>query len=108
MVAGEVWQPCEFLTDDPGIRYDSSTNTLTLHNFTGPLLDINLMGNGFTIKLEGENHLEMLRAWGFGYGGSVTFTDYYGTVYARTYYNGKWSNVSKLVLKILGNQLQKN
>ncbi len=74
MVAGEVWQPCEFLTDDPGIRYDSSTNTLTLHNFTGPLLDINLMGNGFTIKLEGENHLEMLRVWGFGYGGSVTLT----------------------------------
>ena len=35
-----------------------------------------------------------------GNGGSVTFTDYYGTVYARTYYNGKWSNVSKLVLKI--------
>ena len=33
-------------------------------------------------------------------GGSVTFTDYYGTVYARTYCNGKWSNVSKLVLKI--------
>ena len=33
-------------------------------------------------------------------GGSVTFTDYYGTVYARTYCNGKWSNVSKLILKI--------
>ena len=33
-------------------------------------------------------------------GGSVTFTDYYGTVYARTYCNGKWSNVSKLALKI--------
>ena len=48
--------------------------TITLHNFTGPLLDINLMGNGFTIKLEGENHLEMLRVWGYSYGGSVTLT----------------------------------
>ncbi|MBQ5310492.1 MAG: leucine-rich repeat protein, partial [Oscillospiraceae bacterium] len=33
-------------------------------------------------------------------GDTVLFTSYYGTVYARAYLNGKWSNVSKLILKI--------
>ena len=33
-------------------------------------------------------------------GGSVTFEDFYGTVYARAYYNGQWSNVARLILKI--------
>jgi hypothetical protein len=33
-------------------------------------------------------------------GTTVTFNAYYGTVYARAYYNGKWSNVSRLILKI--------
>ena len=43
-------------------------------NFSGPALDVNLMGNGFTIRLVGENRLEGLQVWGFMYGGSVTFT----------------------------------
>lgn len=33
-------------------------------------------------------------------GESIDFSDYYGTVYARAYKNGKWSNVSRLILKI--------
>jgi hypothetical protein len=33
-------------------------------------------------------------------GETVTFNAYYGTIYARAYLNGKWSNVSRLVLKI--------
>jgi hypothetical protein len=33
-------------------------------------------------------------------GETVTFNAYYGTVYARAYYNGKWSNPSRLILKI--------
>jgi len=33
-------------------------------------------------------------------GGNIDFTDFYGTVYARAYKNGKWSNVSRLILKI--------
>lgn len=33
-------------------------------------------------------------------GGSVTFNDFYGTIYARTYSNGRWSNVARLILKI--------
>lgn len=33
-------------------------------------------------------------------GESIDFSDYYGTVYARAYKNGRWSNVSRLILKI--------
>lgn len=33
-------------------------------------------------------------------GGTVTFNAYYGTVYARAYKDGRWSNVSRLILKI--------
>lgn len=33
-------------------------------------------------------------------GGTVLFENYYGTIYAKAYYNGQWSNVSRLVLKI--------
>lgn len=33
-------------------------------------------------------------------GETVLFEKYYGTVYARSYYDGRWSNVCRLVLKI--------
>lgn len=33
-------------------------------------------------------------------GSKITFNNFYGTVYARAYYNGQWSNVARLVLKI--------
>ncbi|MCD8158993.1 MAG: chitobiase/beta-hexosaminidase C-terminal domain-containing protein [Clostridiales bacterium] len=33
-------------------------------------------------------------------GGTVLFEDFYGTIYARAYYDGNWSNVSRLILKI--------
>lgn len=62
------------MTTMPDAWYDISTNTLTLDNFTGEVLEVNLMGNGFTINLIGENHLDELIMWGAGYGGSVTFT----------------------------------
>ena len=60
----------------PGCSYDRKTNTLTLENFSGEdyMLDTNLMGNGFTIKLIGENTLGYLEIWGASYGGSVVFT----------------------------------
>lgn len=58
----------------PGASYDLATNTLTLENFTGRQINVNMMGNGFKIKLVGDNYLEQILVWGFGYGGSVTFT----------------------------------
>ena len=33
-------------------------------------------------------------------GSTVTFSNFYGTIYARAYYNGQWSNVARLILKI--------
>ena len=33
-------------------------------------------------------------------GEKVLFQNYYGTVYAKTYVNGQWSNVSRLIMKI--------
>ncbi|MCD8158913.1 MAG: hypothetical protein LUD77_08470 [Clostridiales bacterium] len=33
-------------------------------------------------------------------GDTVLFEDFYGTLYSRAYYNGNWSNVSRLILKI--------
>lgn len=32
--------------------------------------------------------------------GTVNFSAFYGTIYARTYYQGKWSNPARLILKI--------
>lgn len=58
----------------PNARYDAASNTLTLENFSAGVLDVNLMGNGFTIHLIGDNRLDHLCVWGAGYGGSVTLT----------------------------------
>jgi len=33
-------------------------------------------------------------------GGTVNFSGFYGTIYARTYYKGKWSNPARLILKV--------
>ncbi len=62
------------LSTIPNAHYDATTNTLTLENFSTSVLDVNLMGNSFTIRLIGENHLDQLTIWGAGYGGSVTIT----------------------------------
>ncbi|MBR5739223.1 MAG: hypothetical protein IKY02_04465, partial [Lachnospiraceae bacterium] len=61
-------------SDYAGASYDKSSNTLTLNGYHGEHIDVNLMGNGFKIKLVGENSVGFLRLWGAGYGGSVTFT----------------------------------
>lgn len=57
-----------------GIRYDPDSNTLTLDNYNGPVLNVNLMGNSFTIRLIGDNSLDRVFIWGFHYGGSVKIT----------------------------------
>lgn len=61
--------------DIEGVTYDESTNTLTIENvMSEELLDINLMGNGFKLRVEGQNRLGAIRVWGFYYGGSLTVT----------------------------------
>ncbi|MBR4185262.1 MAG: hypothetical protein IKQ87_05800 [Clostridia bacterium] len=59
-----------------GASYDRATNTLTLSDFREPsvYLEGNLMGNGFTIRLEGTSEIRGVMMWGAMYGGSLTFT----------------------------------
>ncbi|MBR5769123.1 MAG: hypothetical protein IKX98_03335, partial [Clostridia bacterium] len=75
LVAGGAWKSMGAVVGtDPNASYDKESNTLTLSNFKGAVLDMNLMGNGFTIKLEGDNSIDQLMLWGAMYAGSVTFT----------------------------------
>lgn len=67
------WQTAPISTIE-GVRYDPDSNTLTLDNYNGPVLNVNLMGNSFTIHLIGDNSLDRLFIWGFHYGGSVKIT----------------------------------
>ena len=61
-------------SEKPGVSYDEATNTLTLSDFTGSILNINMMGNGFTLKIVGNNRIDHLLVWGFHYGGSILIT----------------------------------
>ena len=75
LVAGGAWKSMGAVVGtDPNAVYDKDSNTLTLTNFNASVLDMNLMGNGFTVKLEGDSSLDQLVLWGAMYGGSVTFT----------------------------------
>ena len=77
LVIGETWENEPFnhsLGDVPGASYDEATNTLTLENCTADVLDVNLMGNGFTVNLIGENRIGYILVYGFYYGGSIKFT----------------------------------
>lgn len=71
--AGEAYQ-MDDVSNIPGASYDESTNVLTLNNCHASYLNVNLMGNGFTIRLVGDNYVDEILVWGFIYGGSVTFT----------------------------------
>ena len=70
--AGEPESGRRRVSNSPEISYDTATNVLTLSHFSGDELSINLMGNGFTIRLVGENHIGQLIVWGYAYGGSLT------------------------------------
>ena len=72
--AWDVYDPeGKVVTDDAAV-YDRGSNTLTLSGFDAAMLDVNLMGNGFTIDLVGDNHIGAISVWGAMYGGSVKFT----------------------------------
>ena len=75
LISGDDWvEGINESSEIPGISYDTSTNTLTLENCTLSRLVTNVMGNGFRIKLVGDNHIGTLLVWGFYYGGSLTLT----------------------------------
>ena len=56
-----------------GATYDINTNTLTLKDFNHPELSMstNMMGDDFTVVIDGECALDMMYIWGWGYGGSL-------------------------------------
>lgn len=56
-----------------GASYDRDTNTLTLKDFKHPELSVsaNMMGDDFTINVEGECSLSTIICWGFEYGNSL-------------------------------------
>ena len=74
--AGACWEQWDNAVETTvsGAWYDEDTNTLTLSNFEAYMLDVNLMGNGFTIRLIGNNYIDLLQIWGFQYGGSLKLT----------------------------------
>ncbi|MBO4452710.1 MAG: hypothetical protein J5793_02125, partial [Clostridia bacterium] len=77
VVSGSFWidNTGAVVKEIDGMSYDADTNTLTLSDYKGGgALDVNMLGNGFTIELIGENVLDYLQVWGFMYGGSVRFT----------------------------------
>ena len=69
--AGSVYEREPVIAE--GASYDRENNVLTLTDFKGEdiILNVNLMGNGFTICLNGENTLGEILIWGFYYGGSL-------------------------------------
>ena len=75
IVCGDYWlENGEQILDVPGASYDSSTNVLTLKNCRLSALEVNLMGNGFTVRLVGDNRIGSIKVWGWMYGGSLTLT----------------------------------
>ena len=81
IVAGErrVDLPVSKGTEE--IYYDADTNTLHLNNCDIEYINANMMGNSFTIDVEGTCHVGYILVWGFYSGGSVTITGESGTLY---------------------------
>lgn len=65
-----------------GLSYDISTNTLTLSDFAGDIISANVMGDEFTIYLQGKNQVGMISSGGSNNiaSGSVTITGECGAV----------------------------
>ena len=59
-----------------GMRYDLSTNTLTLDNYNGAgyWIQTNMMGSDFTVELIGSNTLDGMDLYGYAWGCGLTFT----------------------------------
>lgn len=62
------------MIENKNIKYNKKTNTLTLNNYTGEEITVNMMGDDFKVELVGENTLEKLYVFSDFYGGSLTLT----------------------------------
>lgn len=56
-----------------GVTYNRSTNTLTIYNLsaTNMVLETNVMGDDFTLKVLGDCNIGQIKVWGDGYGGTL-------------------------------------
>ena len=81
LVAGEKRIDLPISQGTEEIYYDADTNTLHLNNCDIDYINANMMGNSFTIDVEGTCHVGYILVWGFYSGGSVTFTGESGTLY---------------------------
>ena len=81
LVAGEKRIDLPVSQGTEEIYYDADTNTLHLNNCDIDYINANMMGNSFTIDVEGTCHVGYILVWGFYSGGSVTFTGETGTLY---------------------------
>lgn len=63
--------------------YDYDTNTLHLKDCNLEVIAVNLMGNDFTIEVEGECHIGYICSYGFYYGNSITLKGSEGTLYVN-------------------------
>lgn len=66
----------DLVSEMSGVSYDKASNTLTLNGLNAPTKTIitNEMGDDFTIRVTGTNHIQQIYAYGYGYGGSVALT----------------------------------
>ena len=62
------------MIENKNIKYNKKTNTLTLNNYTGEEITVNMMGDDFKIELIGVNTLEKLYVYSDFYNGSLTLT----------------------------------
>lgn len=69
--------------EQDNIYYDYDSNTLHLKDCNLDMLEVNFMGNSFTIEVEGVCHIGHILVWGFYYGGSITFTGESGVLYVN-------------------------
>lgn len=63
--------------------YDYDTNTLHLRDCNLEVIAVNLMGNDFTIEVEGECHIGYICSYGFYYGNSITIKGSEGILYVN-------------------------
>lgn len=63
--------------------YDYDTNTLHLKDCNLEVIAVNLMGNDFTIEVEGECHIGYICSYGFYYGNSITIKGSEGILYVN-------------------------
>ena len=75
-VSHPIYRDRQVTNDIAGAHYDLASNTLTLTDFYGVnlALELNAMGDDFTLCINGDCSLAWICVYGSGYGGSLTIS----------------------------------